>query len=209
VAELFVKKENKNAKNKAPIDLSALRFHALTPRRWPDLEQLFGLRGACGGCWCMLWRLTRSDFEKQKGSVNQAALRRIVESKKPAGVIAYYEGQPVGWCAVAPRKDYPSLARSRILKPVDDQVAWSVTCFFVKRDFRRYGLSAQLLQAAAKYAQGHGAKLLEGYPIEPRRRHVPDVFAWTGFASAFRKAGFQEVARRSRTRPFMRKSVSS
>ena len=156
----------------------------------------------------MLWRLARADFEKQKGPDNQAALRRIVESKKPAGVIAYHEGQPVGWCAVAPRKDYPSLGRSRILRPVDEQAVWSVTCFFVARNYRRRGLSALLLRAAAKYAHGRGAKLIEGYPIEPRIRRVPDVFAWMGLASAFRAAGFHEVARRSPTRPLMRKSLS-
>ena len=159
----------------------------------------------------MLWRLKRADFEKQKGAVNRRALRLIVESKKPVGVLAYYQGQPVGWCAVSPRQDCPALDRSRILKSVDDKPVspvWSITCFFIPRECRRNGMSAQLLCAAVKYAHGQGANVIEGYPIEPRTKSVPDVFAWTGFASTFRKVGFEEVARRSPTRPLMRKVLT-
>ncbi len=190
----------------SPVDATAtFDFHPLTPARWPDLEQLFGLRGACGGCWCMLWRLQRADFEKQKGAANRRALRRIVESGKPAGVLAYHGRQPVGWCAVAPRQDFPALGRSRILRPVDDQPVWSVTCFFIARGYRRSGLATKLLGAAVNYAHEQGAKIIEGYPIDPPTNNIPDVFAWTGLAAVFRKSGFQEVARRSLTRPLMRR----
>ena len=51
---------------------------------------------------------------------------------------------------------------------------------------------------------GCGARIVEGYPVEPRRGSMPDAFAWTGTASAFRRAGFVEVLRRSATRPIMR-----
>ena len=180
-------------------------FRSLTSARWPDIEQLFGPRGACGGCWCMVWRLKRADFERQKGAANRRALRRIVECGRPAGVLAYHGRQPVGWCAVAPRQDFPALGRSRILRPVDDQPVWSVTCFFIARAYRHNGLAAKLLGAAVNYAHAQGAKIIEGYPIDPRTNSIPDVFAWTGLAVVFGKAGFQEVARRSPTRPLMRR----
>lgn len=186
---------------------AGFRFHFLTAKRWPDLERLFGDRGACGGCWCMMWRSKRGDFERRKGVANKRALRRIVESRRPVGVIAYHRGQPVGWCAIAPREDYPALGRSRILRPVDDQPVWSVSCFFIARGYRRRGLSAELLGAAVDCGRERGAKIVEGYPIEPSKHSAPDVFAWTGIASAFRNAGFQEVARRSPGRPLMRKNV--
>ena len=96
------------------------------------------------------------------------------------------------------------MENSRILAPVDDQPVWSVTCFFVARPFRRVGVSAQLLKAAVALAAKLGAKIIEGYPVEPRKDPMPDVFAWTGMASAFRKAGFKEVARRAASRPIMR-----
>jgi GNAT superfamily N-acetyltransferase len=95
---------------------------------------------------------------------------------------------------------------SRILKPVDDRPVWSVVCFFVAKPYRRRGLSTQLLDEAAKYARKRGARIVEGYPVEPKTEtRSPDVFVWPGLASAFRKAGFEEVARRSPTRPIMRR----
>src|SRR3990172_11981065 len=108
-----------------------MKFHALTPGRWAELESLFGPRGACGGCWCMWWRMTRSDFMKKKGQGNRKALRRIVKTGESPGILAYAGSQPVGWCAVAPRQAYPTLARSRVLIPVDERAVWSVACFFV------------------------------------------------------------------------------
>jgi GNAT superfamily N-acetyltransferase len=181
-----------------------LEFHPLVVERWADLESLFGERGACGGCWCMWWRLTRSVFEKQKGEKNKRAMKKIVDSGQAPGIIAYANGQPVAWCAVAPREQYPVLERSRTLKRVDEVPVWSVVCLFVARPFRRQGVTVKLLKAAVKYAQNHGAKIVEGYPVEPKKDRMPDVFAWTGFVSAFRKAGFVEVLRRSETRPIMR-----
>jgi GNAT superfamily N-acetyltransferase len=181
-----------------------LEFRPLTPRRWPDLETLFGERGACGGCWCMFWRLTRAEYEKKKGVGNRRAFKKLVESGKVPGVLAYAVGAPVGWCAVAPRTDYSTLARSRVLAPVDEQAVWSVTCFFVARPFRRRGVTVELLRAAVDFARKKGAKIIEGYPVEARKGKMPDVFAYTGLPSAFRKAGFVEILRRSRTRSIMR-----
>ncbi len=179
----------------------------LTPERWADLERLFGPRGACAGCWCMWFRRTRAEFKKGKGAANRRALKRLVDAGAPTGLLAYVGGEPAGWCAVAPREDFTRLERSRVLKPVDERPAWAVPCFFVAARFRRLGVSAALLEAAAKHAARSGATLLEGYPVEPRQRRMPDVFAYHGVASAFRAAGFNEVARRSATRPLMRREL--
>jgi GNAT superfamily N-acetyltransferase len=178
--------------------------HPVTPDRWPDLETLFGPRGATGGCWCMYWRLPRAQFSAQKGKGTKAALQHLVESGEIVGLLAYAQGQPVGWCAVAPRESYPVLERSRILKRVDAAPVWSVVCFFVSKAFRGKGVTTVLLQAAVEYAREHGARIVEGYPIEPKTPRIPTVFAWTGLASAFQQAGFVEVERRSDTRPVMR-----
>lgn len=181
-----------------------LEFHPVTPKRWRDLEKLFGERGACGGCWCMCWRLKRSQFEKQKGAGNKKALKKMVAAGEVPGLLAYAGREPVGWCSVAPREAFPVLENSRILKRVDDQPVWSASCFFVARPYRRQGLSVKLLRAAVAYAKKKGARMVEGYPVEPKKSPMPDVFAWTGLASAFRRAGFKEVLRRSPTRPIMR-----
>jgi GNAT superfamily N-acetyltransferase len=184
---------------------TATTFRPLTEKNWGDLEMLFGPRGASGGCWCMWWKLRRSEYEKKKGAGNKRAFRKIVASGAPAGVLAYADNQPVGWCAVAPREAYAVLGNSRVLKPVDEQPVWSVTCFYIPRQLRRSGLTATLLDAAVRHAGKQGAKIVEGYPIDPRSEKMADPFAWTGFVSAFRKAGFTEVARRSPGRPIMRR----
>ena len=179
----------------------------MTPSRWPDLVELFGERGACGGCWCMVWRLRNKDWVAGKGRGNRRALKKIVDSGAKPGILGYVGGRPVAWCAVAPREHYPSLSRSRVLAPVDDQPVWSVSCLFVLKPFRRQGISSQMLGAAAAHAARRGARIVEGYPVVPTMERTPDAFAWTGLPSAFRKAGFREVLRRSKTRPIMRLEV--
>ena len=181
-----------------------LKFQPATPARWADVEELFGERGACGGCWCMFWRVPRKQFESQKGTRNRLALKKIVETNRRPGILAYKGKEVIGWCAVAPRTEYVALERSRILQPVDNQPVWSISCLFVKKPYRRRGVSAQLLRAAAEFAIRRGAKIVEGYPTEPNSENMADPFLWHGVSSAFIAAGFKEVLRRSETRPIMR-----
>jgi GNAT superfamily N-acetyltransferase len=186
---------------------SDLKFHPATPARWPDIEELFGERGACGGCWCMAWRLRNKDWVAGKGAGNKRAFKKIVISGETPGVLGYLGREPVAWCAVAPREVYGSLERSRVLKPVDDQPVWSISCLFVARPYRRQGISVRLLRAAVDLAARRGARIVEGYPTQPTMEKTPDPFIWTGTPSVFRKAGFKEVLRRSKTRPIMRRKV--
>lgn len=184
--------------------VSELTFYPLTSERWIDLEKLFGEQGACDGCWCMWWRLKRSQFMQQKGERNKMALKNLVDSGEIPGILAYANGEPIGWCSIAPREVYASLNRSRVLKRVNDELVWSIVCFFIAKPFRGLGLTEKLLKAAIEHARKHGATIVEGYPIEPKKGRVPDAFAYTGLASTFRKVGFFEVIRRSETRPIMR-----
>ena len=181
-----------------------LEFHPLIPKRWPDFETLFGEKGACGGCWCMLWRLSRKEFEAQKGEGNRRAMQRIVKSGEKPGLLAYSGKQPVAWCSVAPRIRFPALERSRVLKKIDDEPVWSISCFFIHKGFRKQGLSFRILEAVIAYVKNEGGRIVEGYPVEPKKGQTADAFAWTGLASFFKKAGFEECARRSETRPVMR-----
>ncbi len=156
----------------------------------------------------MHWRLTRADYERRKGAKNRAAMRSlVVGGTKPPGVLAYLGEEPVGWCAVAPRQEYVRLERARVLRRVDTEPVWSIVCLFVAAPHRRRGVSVALLDGAARFAGAHGATVVEGYPVEPKRGDMPAVFAWTGTAAAFRAAGFREVARGSPGRPIMRKAL--
>ena len=182
---------------------SELTYHTLTQERWKDFEKLFGERGACGGCWCMSWRLKRAVFEQQKGAANKRAMKKIVSSGEIPGLIAYVGDEPVAWCSVAPREVFPRLENARTLKRIDDKPVWSVVCFFIAKPYRRRGVSSLLLGAAVDYARRSGASIVEGYPFEPKQK-LPDPFVWTGLVSSFEAAGFKEAARRSASRPIMR-----
>lgn len=188
---------------------SDLKFEPVTADRWDDFEKLFGPRGAVGGCWCMWWRLTRSEFDRQRGEGNRKAMKSIVLSGEVPGILAYAGEDPIGWCSIAPRLTFPVLARSPVLKPVDDQPVWSVVCFYIARAYRRQGVSLALLTAALDYARSQGAHIVEGYPIEPKKVGAPDIYAFTGMATTFRQTGFVEVARRSEHRPIMRYYLDS
>lgn len=185
---------------------SKIQIHPATNERWPDVVALFGQRGACAGCWCQWPRLAAAEFRRGSGSGNRRRLQKLVRSGSRPGLLAYSNGEPVGWIALAPRAEYPRLGSSRVLAPVDDRPAWSVTCFFVRRDWRKRGLSVQLLRAASKFAASQGARILEGYPTDARKK-TADAFVWMGLAATFERAGFREVARRSATRPIMRRAL--
>lgn len=154
----------------------------------------------------MAWRLPRAGYEAGKSGANRKALRRLTRDRVPPGILAYRGAEAVGWCAVAPREAYDYLDRSRVLRPIDDEAVWSVSCLFVAKPYRRQGLSVELLRAAVRFARRHGAGIVEGYPVIPGSDAMPAVFAWTGTYSAFVAAGFGEAGRHSEKRPIMRAS---
>jgi GNAT superfamily N-acetyltransferase len=187
------------------VSRERFEVHPLTPERFHDLETLFGAKGACGGCWCMTPRLSRKEYERGKGDGNRRALKKLVDSGRPPGVLGYLDGRPVAWCSIEPREAFGSLSRSRLFQPVDDKPVWSITCLFVEKSLRGKGLSSRLIEGAVQYAKTRGASIVEAYPVEPKKKPMPAVFAYPGLASAYRKAGFREVERRSETRPIVRR----
>jgi hypothetical protein len=183
---------------------SDLEFHPVTADRWRDLEQLFGTRGACGACWCMLWRLQRAAYDRMKGAGNRRAMKRLVDAGKVPGLLAYKGAVPIAWCSVAPRSDFIRLANSRVLKPIAEQPVWSISCLFVAKGFRRMGVSVEMIKATTAYVRQQGGAIVEAYPIKPRKASMPGVFAQTGLFSAYLRAGLFECLRRAETRPVVR-----
>jgi len=179
-----------------------LTIRPLTPDLWPTLEDLFGKGGASNGCWCMYWRIG-SEYHKRARQTNRSALRRIVKRVPPPGLLAFDGERPVGWCQLTPRDDLSWLNRTRALERVDDVAVWSISCFYVRRGYRRQGVMSALIVAALKAAKRANASALEAYPIDTMRRgSTSNVF--TGTASTFKRAGFKTVARRKPSRPIMR-----
>jgi GNAT superfamily N-acetyltransferase len=181
-----------------------LEVRPVTPDRWDDLVALFGERGAVSGCWCMFFRLSGGEFERRAGAGTRAGLRALVRGGAVPGLLAYAEGRPVGWCSVAPRDEFRRVLRSPTLRPIDDRPVWSVVCFYIDRTARRRGVAERLLDAAVQHAAAAGAEALEGYPRDTTGRPRSSAELYVGTVSMFQAAGFQEVARRSPTRPIMR-----
>jgi GNAT superfamily N-acetyltransferase len=191
-------------------NLISLAFHPVTPDRWPDLERLFGPRGANSGCWCLWWRLSRAEFDRSTADERKAGLKGLVDAGRPPGILAYRADEPIAWVSLGPREDFSALERSRVLKRVDDRPVWSIVCFFVDKRHRRQGLMVKLLQAAVSYAAECGAQIVEGYPVDPGDERVDGGSSgFVGLASAYRKAGFVEVARPNERRAIMRYRLGS
>lgn len=185
---------------------SPVTVRPVTPARWNDLAELFGPRGV-SGCWCMWWRLSAKDWERNAYDPNRRSMKRLVGRGAIPGLLAYRDGRPVGWVSVAPREEFPRIERSRTLGPVDSERVWSIVCFYVHRKERGAGVGTALLAAAVRSAASRGARVVEAYPVDPRGGRTANASAYTGVEDMFRRAGFREVARRNPGRPIMRKRV--
>ena len=186
------------------ISAAALSCRPLTVECWQDFEKLFGKSGACGGCWCMWWRISRNQFQRQAGEGNRRAMKAIVASGEVPGILAFHTGTPVGWCSVAPRDHYPSLNRSPVLKKIDAVPVWSIVCFYVAKGSRGRGMTRLLIEAAVEYARANGATVVEAYPTAPRGKKLAPVSSFMGVPAVFRDAGFEECARPSAAKVIMR-----
>jgi GNAT superfamily N-acetyltransferase len=187
---------------------SPIEVRPVTADRWDDLVELFGPKGV-SGCWCMWWRMPAKDFPAKAYEGNRRAMRAIVRRGDVPGLLAYREGRPVGWVSIAPREEFTRIERSRVLGPVDDAKVWSVVCFFIHRTQRGSGVGTVLLEAAIELARKRGARIVEGYPVDPLGGRASNAGAFTGLEKMFRDAGFKEVERRSASRPIMRKTLAA
>jgi GNAT superfamily N-acetyltransferase len=177
-----------------------LVIHPLTPDRWLALEDLFGEKGACNGCWCMYWRIGAS-YRKRPRDDNKKDFREIVESGPPPGLLAFDGDLAVGWCQVTPRDSLAWLNRAWRLKRVDEVPVWSLSCFYVRKGYRKRGITSALIAEAVNLARQAGAPALEAYPLDA---DLTPSTSSTGYASTFARAGFKVVARHVPPRPIMR-----
>ncbi|MEO0729932.1 MAG: GNAT family N-acetyltransferase [Pseudomonadota bacterium] len=198
----------------ASDQLSGLTFKPLTGQTFPDLDQLFSMKGCsfARGCWCIEYRV-RGKIKPPDGvganDHKRALLRKLASDDIAPGLIAYDQtSAPVGWVTLGPRETFARVQASRVMKPVDDTPTWCIVCFVVPSPYRGTGVAHRLLHAAVDYAREHGAKAVEGYPLDKAER-TQAQWLWHGTASMFAKAGFQEIARRSEQRPVMRLTLDA
>jgi GNAT superfamily N-acetyltransferase len=183
-----------------------VNIYPLTPDRWVDLLRLFGENGAVGGCWCMWWRSRPKDYKANVGEKNEYALKALVDSHQPVGLLAYLNGKAVGWCSVAPREQLVRVRTSATWRPVDDLPVWAISCFFIDENYRGRQIAKQLLLHAIEYARKNSAIAVEAYPkdLTLTTKRDKDRSLYFGTTKMFEEAGFEEVIRRHPIFPIMR-----
>ena len=155
----------------------------------------------------MYWRAENyKTWQSMRGSGAKKCFRELVQKGKAHGVLAFAEDEPVGWCSIGHRKDFPALQKSKTYKREDTNNVWSVTCFFIHRKWRRRGLSRGLLKKAVETMRKRSAKVVEAYPVTTTKdgRRVGSSTAWTGPLTIFEELGFKTVQTPNPLRPLVR-----
>jgi GNAT superfamily N-acetyltransferase len=175
---------------------------------WNDVVALFGDNGAYSNCWCTWFLVTSRAFEAAAPHERRRTLEDRIRSGRPSGLLAYRDGQPVGWCAIGPREDYDRLMspRARSYRSVDDRPTWAVTCFYIPRELRGQGIATALLDAAVAYARQERAGAIDAHPVDLADDAKPSSSLYPGTRDMFLRAGFTEIARHS-GRPQVRLEV--
>ena len=162
----------------------------------------------------MYWRLPQGGklWEEQKGEKNKRAFKRLVTSGRVFGCLAFAGDEPIGWCCVGPRRDFPRLKRVKALQTEWGTGTWSVVCFYIRAGSRHRGVAAALLAQAVEVAKDNGAEELEGYPVRPSATgsgEIPAAFAWTGVPRLFQKQKFVRLNRPCTSRDVVRRTFES
>jgi GNAT superfamily N-acetyltransferase len=189
-----------------------LEIVPLTRERFADVAALFGQGGDPKWCWCAFWRVRGLDWTNATADSNRERLRKLARKDPAPGLLAYLDGEAVGWVGLGPRPSFDRLEHSKVLAPIDDKPVWSIVCFVVARKRRGQGIARSLLDAAVDYARDHGATLLEAYPADTGSGRVSAASAYKGTVGMFEAAGFEVVERRqwnktTPVRPIVRRSV--
>ncbi|GAA3900635.1 GNAT family N-acetyltransferase [Microbacterium invictum] len=187
--------------------MSEIRIREASPSRFADIEHSLTGGGDGASCMCQWWTLTNAEWNDTDADQRRELLRDEVDAGPPPGLIAYVDGEAAGWVRVAPRTAQGRIPRMRIIKgsnePLDDDSVWAVTCFVVRREYRRQGLNAALLTAAVDFARQHGARVVEGYPFDLAVKKSSANSLFHGTLSTFVDAGFSEVARTAPHQPIV------
>ena len=161
---------------------------------WPALAELFAAGGDPKWCWCQFWRKPGVSWSNTTPDGNRAELRELVGRDPAPGLVALRDGVAVGWVGLGPREDFGRLIRSRTIPTLPGDAVRVVNCFVVAKTARRGGVAVALLDAAVAYAREHGARLVEGYPVQTGGARMSSASVYTGTSGMFERAGFEEVA---------------
>ncbi len=144
-------------------------------------------------CFCLSYRIGSKENVALREPARSARVRQLCEQDPPPGVLAYIDGEPVGWAAVHPRAG-TSFARNRLIPHLDDLDVWSLWCFRVRPGYRKQGVMHALIEGAVAHARANGAPAIEGYPLDNGGERVNLTMAYVGTRRLFESAGFEKVA---------------
>lgn len=173
------------------LRVMAWETHPVTPDRFEDFADVVNRTRRATHCWCLSHRLTQGEID-ELGPGREQAMRALCEREHPPGVVTYRDGVPVGWANIGPRSEITRLARSRLMRPVDDRPVWSIVCVVVRVGHRKQGVTGHLLEGAVQYAAAHGAPAVEAHPVDPQGR-MDLTMAFVGTRRMFEQAGFEVV----------------
>jgi GNAT superfamily N-acetyltransferase len=194
--------------------VSGIRIVPANEASWEDLQAIFGTRGQAFTCQCQRYKLRRREaFRSFPVEERADRLRGQTDCGHPeadatSGLVAYLDGEPVGWCAVEPRTAYEGLVRNNRVPWTDrdedktDDSVWAVTCLLTRAGFRKRGVSRALARAAVNFARDRGARAIESYPITTKEVIQEELHV--GTVSVFADAGFAEVSHPTPRRLVMR-----
>ncbi|MCT9821193.1 GNAT family N-acetyltransferase [Microbacterium sp. W1N] len=192
--------------------MAEIEIRPASADRFDDAAHALTGGGDGATCWCQWWMLPHKDFAAATDDDKRARLRGDLAAEPASALIAYVDGEPAGWVKVAPRPAQPRLERTRSVhaspEPLDDASVWAVSCFVVRKEHRRQGLGGALLDAAVAHARDHGARIIEGYPVDTAAKRATSNELFHGALTTFLGAGFREVARPTPTRPIVSLAVA-
>lgn len=194
--------------------MAALLIRPANLANWDDVQTIFGTRGAGSRCQCQRYKLNRGEsfgnfpVEERAHRLLMQTDCGVPDAPRTSGLVAYRDGEPVGWCAVEPRPAYTGLLRvARVPwegrdEDRADPSVWAVTCLFTRAGHRRQGVSKALARAAVEHARARGARALEAYPINTTRGIEEELHV--GTVRTFAAVGLVEVSHPTPRRVVMR-----
>ncbi|WP_040164052.1 GNAT family N-acetyltransferase [Microbacterium gorillae] len=192
--------------------MTSISVSPVTADRFDDLQHTLTGGGDGASCQCQWWLMTQREFSGSSRADKEELLRAETARSPVPGLVAYVDGVAAGWVRVGPRPAQPRIGRTRIVaagssEPADATDVWAITCFSVRRDHRRLGLTETLATAAVAFAQENGARVVEAYPVDTAevQRSVNELFL--GTVAMFQRAGFAVAARPKTGRAVMSLSL--
>ena len=194
------------------LGMPTITIEPATSGRFDDVQHAFENGGDGRGCQCQWWTISNADFRRRTTAERRELLASEIAAGPSPGLVAYVDGDAAGWVRVGPRTRQVRIGRTRMIadaseEPLDDPSVWAVSCFVVRREHRRVGLANQLLGAAIAHATTHGARVIEGYPVDVDAKKTSANELFHGALSSFIDAGFHEVARAAPARPIVSLTV--